>query len=266
MEISHWAILSLSSLFISGVRCQVQLNQSLLEIAKEGENSTIACKYDSVVYNVQWYRQFPGERPTHLLTIAGKEASEEPNFRAEHNKQEQSSRLRITEVQLSDAATYFCAVEAQRGVSGQESVSQDPSSLAKEGEPVQLNCSYSGTANSFQWFKQSPGGQIQSMAMVFGRVCKSESEVTQLPAKENIWEGDPFALTCNFPVDYSTFFWYLQLPGSAPSLLLSVGSTENNTDGRFTAERLEKGRQSRLHLSSSQLRDSGTYLCAARAQ
>ncbi|KAL8177343.1 UNVERIFIED_CONTAM: hypothetical protein K2H54_045046 [Gekko kuhli] len=98
----------------SGVRCQVEVNQSPLVFTREGETSTIACKYEtSNFYSLQWYRQFPGERPTHLLTIVGKEVREGPSFSAGLDKVEKSSRLNITGVQRRDAATYFCAVEAQ---------------------------------------------------------------------------------------------------------------------------------------------------------
>ncbi|KAL8176349.1 UNVERIFIED_CONTAM: hypothetical protein K2H54_044969 [Gekko kuhli] len=101
-------------LFVVGIRCQVKVNQSLLEFAREGETSSIACRYESSsFYSLQWYRQFPGEGPTHLLTITGKVPRKEHNFSADLNKEEKLSRLNITGVQHGDKATYFCAVEAQ---------------------------------------------------------------------------------------------------------------------------------------------------------
>ncbi|KAL8177345.1 UNVERIFIED_CONTAM: hypothetical protein K2H54_045054 [Gekko kuhli] len=97
-----------------GVRCQVEVNQSLLVFTRDGANATIACKYKTINFiGLQWYQQFPGERPTHLLTIVANEARKEPNFSADHNKEERLSRLHIAGVQHRDAATYFCAVEAQ---------------------------------------------------------------------------------------------------------------------------------------------------------
>ncbi|KAL8177328.1 UNVERIFIED_CONTAM: hypothetical protein K2H54_044918 [Gekko kuhli] len=91
----------------------------------------------------------------------------------------------------------------------------------------------------------------------------SESQVTQMPSSQNIREGDPFTITCNFTAGYGSFFWYLQLPGSAPSLKVYITSNKDVPSGRFLAERLENGKQSLLHLSDSRLHDSGIYWCAA---
>nr|UYS90872.1 TRAV7.2 [Sphenodon punctatus] len=116
MEIQPWNLLILFSIFLSGVRCQVTVEQNPLELsATEGQNSSITCQYKTTnFYSLHWYRQHPGERPTFLLLLAGKQASKEPNFSAEHDPKKKMSNLHIRGVQLQDAATYFCAVEAGR--------------------------------------------------------------------------------------------------------------------------------------------------------
>ncbi|CAI5791277.1 vomeronasal type-2 receptor 26-like [Podarcis lilfordi] len=89
-------------------------------------------------------------------------------------------------------------------------------------------------------------------------VCGSDSQVTQSPLSQNIQEGGLFAITCSNPNEYRTHFWYHQQPGRAPTLLLYIAPQDKNkTKGRFTAEYLEKGKKSRLHLSGAQIQDSG---------
>uniref|UniRef100_A0A803TFC9 Ig-like domain-containing protein n=1 Tax=Anolis carolinensis TaxID=28377 RepID=A0A803TFC9_ANOCA len=84
------------------------------------------------------------------------------------------------------------------------------------------------------------------------------------PASKQVWEGNRFTISCEYATQFSTYFWYKQLPGKAPSLLLYITSAKNETADHFTAEYLDKGKKSVLHLSSAQLEDSGTYFCAVR--
>lgn len=38
-------------------------------ITSEGENFTLACKYDGNVQNLQWYRQYPESSPEYVLLV-----------------------------------------------------------------------------------------------------------------------------------------------------------------------------------------------------
>ncbi|KAL8177340.1 UNVERIFIED_CONTAM: hypothetical protein K2H54_045039 [Gekko kuhli] len=98
------------------------------------------------------------------------------------------------------------------------------------------------------------------------QVRSSMSQVAQTPASQQILEGDLFTINCSNPNAFQPFFWYYQLPGSAPSLWLSMTTKANETKGHFTAERSADGKRSLLHISGAQLGDSGIYLCASDAQ
>ncbi|XP_074838301.1 T cell receptor alpha chain MC.7.G5-like [Carettochelys insculpta] len=53
-----------------------------------------------------------------------------------------------------------------RGAWAQYTVTQDPAQAGvQEGEPIQLNCSYTGTMYSIQWYRQPPGSRPQFVAL-----------------------------------------------------------------------------------------------------
>uniref|UniRef100_A0A8D2L850 Ig-like domain-containing protein n=1 Tax=Varanus komodoensis TaxID=61221 RepID=A0A8D2L850_VARKO len=84
--------------------------------SKAGEDAAIRCEYETkTLYSLQWYRQRPGESPVFLLLLmSGRTADrKEPNLSAELNTKNRSSHLHIRGAQLTDSATYFCAIEAQ---------------------------------------------------------------------------------------------------------------------------------------------------------
>ncbi|KAG6924767.1 hypothetical protein G0U57_016601 [Chelydra serpentina] len=93
-----------------------------------------------------------------------------------------------------------------------------------------------------------------------------EAQVDQRLPSLVYWEGEVTTMFCSFTSTYQTFQWYQQLPGRGPTHLLTASSNENVTVGRFIGERLESGKRSSLHITDSQLGDSGSYLCAVDAQ
>uniref|UniRef100_K7FAL7 Ig-like domain-containing protein n=1 Tax=Pelodiscus sinensis TaxID=13735 RepID=K7FAL7_PELSI len=59
-----------------------------------------------------WYVQYPGQPPRMLLRDLGGQDSDEgtrKGFGATHDKKNKSFHLRKASVELSDAATYYCA-------------------------------------------------------------------------------------------------------------------------------------------------------------
>ncbi|XP_050774132.1 immunoglobulin superfamily member 3-like [Gopherus flavomarginatus] len=90
-----------------------------------------------------------------------------------------------------------------------------------------------------------------------------EPQVIQSPESLVTGEGKVSTMSCSFTSAYQTFYWYQQLPGKGLTYLLTASSNKNVTVGqRFIGERLEDGERSSLHIADSQLRDSGSYLCA----
>ncbi|CAM4552449.1 unnamed protein product [Lepidochelys kempii] len=93
-----------------------------------------------------------------------------------------------------------------------------------------------------------------------------EAQVVQSPEWPVTGDGKVSTMSCSFTSAYQTFYWYQQLPGQGPTHLLTARSNDNVTVGRFIGERLENGKRSSLHITDSQLGDSGSYLCAVDAQ
>uniref|UniRef100_A0A8C4Y514 Ig-like domain-containing protein n=1 Tax=Gopherus evgoodei TaxID=1825980 RepID=A0A8C4Y514_9SAUR len=83
--------------------------------------------------------------------------------------------------------------------------------------------------------------------------CKAQ--VDQSPQSLVTGEGEVSTTSCAFIGKYQTFHWYQQFPGRGLTDLLSVSPQENATEQR-----------SSLHITDSQLRDSGSYLCAVDTQ
>uniref|UniRef100_A0A8C8RHD8 Ig-like domain-containing protein n=1 Tax=Pelusios castaneus TaxID=367368 RepID=A0A8C8RHD8_9SAUR len=102
--------------------------------------------------------------------------------------------------------------------------------------------------------------------LLFPPVSCCEAQVAQSPELLVIGEGEVSTMSCSFTTAYQVFQWYQQLPGREPTHLLTASSENNVTEGRFTGERLENGKRSSLHITDSQLRDSGSYLCAVDTQ
>uniref|UniRef100_A0A8C3HNK6 Ig-like domain-containing protein n=1 Tax=Chrysemys picta bellii TaxID=8478 RepID=A0A8C3HNK6_CHRPI len=115
----------------------------------------------------------------------------------------------------------------------------------------------------------APGGQYHRIAATLSliqTISCCEAQVDQSPEWLVTGEGKVSIMSCSFTSTYRTFQWYQQLPGQGPTHLLTASSNENVTLGRFTGERLESGKRSSLHITDSQLGDSGSYLCAVDAQ
>ncbi|CAM4552674.1 unnamed protein product [Lepidochelys kempii] len=108
-----------------------------------------------------------------------------------------------------------------------------------------------------------PGSAIV-LIWLFISCC--EAQVDQSPQSLATWEGEVVTMSCAFTTKYQTFHWYQQLPGRGLTYLLAVSPQDNATEQRFVGQPLEDGKRSSLHITGSQLGDSGSYLCAVRAQ
>lgn len=98
--------------FWTGVSSKQEVNQSpeVLTV-KEGDSLFLNCSYtESNIYSLQWYRQDPGRGLTFLLIQSSPGEQETGRIKAFFDKTSRHSALRIASAQLSDSATYLCAV------------------------------------------------------------------------------------------------------------------------------------------------------------
>uniref|UniRef100_A0A8C5ZII8 Ig-like domain-containing protein n=1 Tax=Marmota marmota marmota TaxID=9994 RepID=A0A8C5ZII8_MARMA len=88
-------------------------------------------------------------------------------------------------------------------------------------------------------------------------------QVEQSPSALRLQEGTSSTLRCNFSTTMNSVQWLSQnAEGGLISLFFLASGTKQ--EGRLKATANPKERYSTLHVSTSQLEDSGTYLCAGR--
>uniref|UniRef100_A0A8C9QS18 Ig-like domain-containing protein n=1 Tax=Spermophilus dauricus TaxID=99837 RepID=A0A8C9QS18_SPEDA len=88
-------------------------------------------------------------------------------------------------------------------------------------------------------------------------------QVEQSPSALRIQEGTSPTLRCNFSTSMDRVQWFQQKPGGGFISLFFLASGTKQ-EGRLKATMNFQERYSTLHISTSQLEDSGTYLCAGR--
>ncbi|XP_071218839.1 uncharacterized protein [Salvelinus alpinus] len=100
------------------------------ELVQEGRNVHLSCKYYGIVYNLQWFRQYPRSQPEFLLYITPK-----------------GSLLTVS----------IDKVE-QRMVSGESVTPEKEEYTRTEGISVSLRCTYETTSDyvSLYWYKHYP--------------------------------------------------------------------------------------------------------------
>lgn len=94
----------------------------------------------------------------------------------------------------------------------------------------------------------------------------SKQEANQSPGALTVREGDSLFLNCSY-TDSAIYFlqWFRQDPGKGlTSLLLIQSNQREETSGRMKVLLDKTSRHSALHIATSQLSDSATYLCAVR--
>ncbi|KAF7477602.1 hypothetical protein GHT09_011329 [Marmota monax] len=90
-------------------------------------------------------------------------------------------------------------------------------------------------------------------------------QVEQSPSALRLQEGTSPTLRCNCSTIMRSVQWLRQNPGGGLINLFFLASGTKQ-EGRLKATADAKERYSTLHISTSQLEDSGTYLCAVEAQ
>uniref|UniRef100_A0A5F9CX08 Ig-like domain-containing protein n=1 Tax=Oryctolagus cuniculus TaxID=9986 RepID=A0A5F9CX08_RABIT len=90
-------------------------------------------------------------------------------------------------------------------------------------------------------------------------------QVKQRPSALSVQEGASPTLSCNFSAMVTRVQWFRQNPGGNLISLFFMTS-EIMENGRLKSTVNFKELFSTLHITASQLKDSGTYLCAAEAQ
>uniref|UniRef100_A0A4W3GEK1 Ig-like domain-containing protein n=1 Tax=Callorhinchus milii TaxID=7868 RepID=A0A4W3GEK1_CALMI len=106
-------ILLKAAVFLWGVSGQEEVYQTPLSVTVgEKENVLINCSAKGTTQTLQWYRQYLNQALKHLVTGKTGEQQKE-RITATMNYRVKGSHLSITGTEVTDAATYLCAVETQ---------------------------------------------------------------------------------------------------------------------------------------------------------
>ncbi|OCU01452.1 hypothetical protein XELAEV_18007243mg [Xenopus laevis] len=96
------------------VSCKEEVTQLPRSASAQGGGMfNMTCEYTTTFYGLQWYKQVPGERLQHLTILRKDEEITQDRFVFQLQKEKQLSTLSIKHVEVSDSATYWCALEAQ---------------------------------------------------------------------------------------------------------------------------------------------------------
>ncbi len=76
----------------------------------EGKDVTLICSYTEAVQNLQWYRQYPGSKPEHLIMFFETNPKSELRLTAAADKAAKNMTLTISSTEVKDSAVYYCAL------------------------------------------------------------------------------------------------------------------------------------------------------------
>ncbi|KAI4899270.1 hypothetical protein NFI96_029733 [Prochilodus magdalenae] len=239
--------------------------------AVEGETVTLSCRYEGSVYNLQWYRQYPGSRPEYLLMInpstKGVSYANPRIPRLDGAVNGSVVDLEISSAAVSDSVLYYCALEP--------TVTGNPDTLYRNCKRDVLNPAVTGTR---------PVNTNESCGMWQGRRCRNlctdhsnqgtqtpppvdkqscvSQSISPLEEKVDAVEGQTVTLSCSYEkADY--LFWYRQYPGSSPDFLQYISPYRAKSDPppRMSAE-VKESNGVDLKISSAAVSDSVLYYCA----
>ncbi|KAL1763761.1 T-cell receptor alpha chain [Sigmodon hispidus] len=100
------------------------------------------------------------------------------------------------------------------------------------------------------------------LGLLCTQVCWVKGQqVVQSPVSLVLQEGESAEMQCNFSTIATQVQWFSQSPGGhLVSLFFNPSGTKHI--GRLTSKTVTQERRSSLHISFSQITDSGTYVCA----
>ncbi|XP_067436969.1 immunoglobulin kappa light chain-like [Thunnus thynnus] len=153
--------------------------------ANVGDDTTLQCFCEDVVAKLYWYKQILGQKPRLISTFQKYEVIStfhdefKNNPRFTLDTENGKNNLRITDLHISDSATYYCVSSYLNkleflegttlsvkgsGLNIQALVHQSASESIRPGGSVTLNCTvHTGTCvdgeHSVYWFKNSQESQ-----------------------------------------------------------------------------------------------------------
>ncbi|CAB1351614.1 unnamed protein product, partial [Coregonus sp. 'balchen'] len=284
-----------------------QSSEIHLVTANVGETVTLHCFYKgNLARYFMWYKQTMGDNPQILSVFYkyNKNATFYHEFKGNTRFSVQSgegmNHLKISDMQLSDSATYYCGnsyanqVEFEEGAilivkgsgSRNMSVLQQPvSESVQPGDSVTLNCTiHTETCageHSVYWFRHGSGESRPGIIYINGdrhdqvnkEVCsdsqpdRAEKIYTQNSQTVEVRTGDTITLQCsNVTTVVGHTAWFKQVNGSEPVCISSMygfNSTPDLHNGfqRSHLEMFSNNTSIFLKITKVEIADCGLYFC-----
>ncbi|KAL1280552.1 hypothetical protein QQF64_015152 [Cirrhinus molitorella] len=109
-----------------------------------GKDVTLICNYTGSVQNLQWYRQYPGSKPEHLILF----------FET------------IPKSELDLRLTAAAAADKRSESNGNVIRPEQTSVVLTEGSSTTLSCTYDESAYSLHWYRQKPGSKPEFLLLI----------------------------------------------------------------------------------------------------
>ncbi|XP_006835598.1 PREDICTED: uncharacterized protein LOC102818947 [Chrysochloris asiatica] len=214
----------------------------------EGEPVNLPCNHSTISGNeyIYWYRQILHQGPEYMIHGLKNNVTNKMAYLSIPTDRK-SSTLILSHVTLRDTAVYYCIVRDTQTIN---CIGSDGQCFPKRKDEK--------AKRAKKLEEQKPNRQPV-------RVCSQELE--QSPQSLIIQEGEDFLINCNSSKSVYVLYWYKQKHGEQPIFFMMLQKTgEKKSHGKVTATLDEKKQQSSLHVTASEPRQSGIYLCAADAQ
>ncbi|XP_067309067.1 immunoglobulin superfamily member 3-like [Pseudorasbora parva] len=204
----------------------------------EGKDVTLICNYTGQVDNLQWYRQYPGSKPEHLILFFETKSSSSLRLTAAADKAVKHMNLTISSTEVSDSAMYYCALVP------------------------------TVTGNTTAHYKNSEKLVLRQKIMMHnettGYGIKSDNNTAELMENENL------TLSCTYEGSVDSLHWYQQKPGSRSEFLIMIDEASeyvakaSRLNPRVSIKLQKAHKRVYLQISSTAVMDSAVYYCALR--
>ncbi|OBS71716.1 hypothetical protein A6R68_13707, partial [Neotoma lepida] len=207
---------------------------------QETESATLHCTYDTrdTNYYLFWYKQQRGQMTLVIRQEAYKQQNAtEDRFSVNFQKAAKSFSLEISDLQLEDAAMYFCALMERGTVMKKEDNFSEQ--ITNEGRTAILK------------FRKPRASMAQTL--------------TQPQQEKSVQETESATLHCTYDTRDTNYylFWYKQQRGQMTLVIRQEAYKQQNaTEDRFSVNFQKAAKSFSLEISDLQLEDAATYFCA----